>query len=181
MQIIAAQAEPWLINDYKTMLCPGPSKANGAVPILPLARLGLVVLSRNKSCFISIPKPVFICVALYWSYVTVLPFYWTVSCGLVHQWRGKSERKAIQRRASSSFEIRSTKRKLKKRERSGPEHDLLGYACKFIHQWPMHTNNPSRKPKTLIVINMSIFTVIASVYARSNHSFMYCQAIKFLP
>jgi hypothetical protein len=31
------------------------------------------------------------------------------------------------------------------------------------------------------VINMSIFTIIASMYASSNHSFMYCQAIKFLP
>jgi hypothetical protein len=73
------------------------------------------------------------------------------------------------------------KREEKKGERSGPEHDLFGYACKFIHQWPMHTNNSSRKPKTLIVINMSIFTIIASMYASSNHSFMYCQAIKFLP
>lgn len=41
----------------------------------------------------------------------------------------------------------------------------LEYACKFIHQWHTHTDNPYRKAMTLIVISMSIF--IASVFARS--------------
>lgn len=41
----------------------------------------------------------------------------------------------------------------------------LEYACKFIHQWHTHTDNPYRKAMALIVISMSIF--IASVFARS--------------
>lgn len=41
------------------------------------------------------------------------------------------------------------------------------YACKLIHHWLMHTHNPYRKAVALIVISMSIFTVIASVFARS--------------